>query len=70
MENKTLKIILTGNYEDAQIRALLPSFILTQENQNQKSKIKNRTDFDILDYKIQTDSPEYKEVIVKWRPKN
>lgn len=70
MENKTLKIIMTGKFEDSQIRALIPSFILTQENQNPNSKIRNRTDFDIIDYKIQTINPEHKEVVVNWKPMN
>ena len=69
MKNKTLKIILAGNYGGTQIRALLPSFILTQENQSAKSKIKNRNDFDILEYEVKTIEPELKEVFVKWRPK-
>lgn len=70
MENKTLKIILTGKFEDSQIRALIPSFILTQENQNPDSKIRNRTDFEILDFKIQTINSEHKEVIVTWKSMN
>jgi len=66
---KTTKIILTGNYEDAQIRALIPSFILTNEAQFPDSKIKNRNDFEIIDFSITKTDGETKEVEVKWKLK-
>ena len=66
---KTTKIILTGNYEDPQIRALIPSFILTNEAHFPDSKIKNRNDFEIMDFSITKTDEETKEVEVKWKPK-
>lgn len=66
---KTTKIILTGQYEDAQIRALIPSFLLTNEAQFPDSKIKTRNDFEIIDFTIIKTDNETKEVEVKWKPK-
>lgn len=66
---RTTKIILSGNYEDAQIRALIPSFILTNEAQIPESKIKNKNDFEIMDFSITKTDGETKEVEVKWKPK-
>jgi hypothetical protein len=66
---KTTKIILTGDYEDAQIRALIPSFILTKEAQFPDSKIKNRNDLEIMNFSIIKTDEETKEVEVKWKPK-
>lgn len=62
------KIILTGSYEDAQIRALIPSFILTNEAQFPENKIKNRNDFEIINFTIAKTDEETREVEVKWKP--
>jgi hypothetical protein len=59
-------IILTGDYDDRQIKALVPNFILTQENQMQNSKVKNRNDFDINKVTINKNEKGEFEVQVEW----
>jgi hypothetical protein len=62
-------IILTGDYDDRQIKALVPNFILTQENQMQNSKVKNRNDFDINKVTINKNEKGEFEVQVEWTEK-
>jgi hypothetical protein len=72
MDKHQTKIIFKGNYDTRQIRALLPNFILTDENQKQNQKIKTTNDFDITDFEIQRLPDNQYEVIVNWveRKKN
>lgn len=69
MKTKETKIIISGNFDKNQISALLPSFILTQENQNVESRIKSNMDFEVIDYKIKTNHLNQEEIIVYWKEK-
>jgi hypothetical protein len=63
------KIILTGDYDERQIKALIPNFILTQENQMENSKVKNRSDFDVNNVTINKNEKGEFEVQVEWTEK-
>jgi len=63
------KIIMTGDYDERQIKALIPNFILTQENQMQNSKVKHSNDFVINKTTIHKNDKGEFEVDVEWTEK-
>lgn len=67
---ETTKISLKGQYEDSQIRALIPNLILTNEAQFPDSKVKTRNDFEIIDFKINRIEADKLEVDVYWKLKS
>ncbi|MBL0311022.1 MAG: hypothetical protein IPP77_15555 [Bacteroidetes bacterium] len=48
MADKQTKVILTGDYDARQIRALLTNFVLTNEAQLGNKNVSNATDIEIV----------------------
>lgn len=63
------KIILTGDYDERQIKVLIPNFILTQENQMQNGKVRHSNDFVISEITINKNEKGEFEVDVEWTEK-
>ena len=65
-KQKQSKIILTGDYDERQIKALISNFILIQENQMINSKVKHSNDFFINKTTINKNENGEFEVDVEW----
>jgi hypothetical protein len=63
------KFIMIGDYDERQIKALIPNFILTQENQIQQSKVRHSNDFIINKTTIIKNEKLEFEVDVYWTEK-
>lgn len=68
-KKRQLKVVLPGNYDEYQINARVPDFILKHENQIENSKIRNRNDFDIDNVTISKNEKDEIEVQIEWTEK-
>jgi hypothetical protein len=68
-KQKHSKIIIMGDYDESQIKALIPNFILMQENQMKNSKVKHSNDFVINKTTINKNENGEFEVNVEWTEK-
>ncbi len=57
---------MTGDYDERQIKTLIPNFILMQENQMKNSKVKHSNDFVINKITIDKNENDEFEVNVEW----
>lgn len=69
MANKQTKVILTGNYDARQIRALLTNFVLTNEAQVGNKNVCNATDIEIITHDIKQTAETEFEVTIDWKEK-